>query len=284
MTWRYRKASWCQKVGQRSSQNCYAMQALILLVGPQQLLCESSALLRLHNCRCEPCDVFIAGIFVFRSFWVHAVTKNQLAKAVSADLSNLWGAPSILYLTQGPQIQTGHSEVAFEAGTLEVNAAGLSEVKASASGGAWSLFFSHSWNVFKLAKGQGDLLGRAVGLERREVCAARSLWPLEVRGEWVGLWREARRPSLHHTKWRQRSGKLSRPGQWRTWLAVLCQRVGPGHEQPIGSARLLTPIRTWLPCNHGSAVLHFHNFPLSTPTPLLPPCLFTILSCSLSSS
>jgi len=36
-------------------------------------------------------------------------------------------------------------------------------------------FFSHSWDVFKLAEGQGDLLGRAVTPERREVCAVRSL-------------------------------------------------------------------------------------------------------------
>lgn len=51
------------------------------------------------------------------------------------------GLPSILHLTQGPQIQTGHSEVAFEAGTPEANAAGISEVKASTSGDVWSLFF-----------------------------------------------------------------------------------------------------------------------------------------------
>lgn len=89
MTSRHRKASWCQKVGQRSLQTCYAMQALIILAGPQQHSCGSSALLRLRNYRCEPCDVFIAGIFVFRSIWVHAVTKHQLAKAASADLSKL---------------------------------------------------------------------------------------------------------------------------------------------------------------------------------------------------
>lgn len=114
------------------------------------------------------------------------------------------------------------------------------------------------------------------------------LWPLRVqrsvlrgpcdpwgmRGEWAGAWQGVLRPSLHHTKWRHRCGKSSRLGWWRTWLAVLHQRVGPGHEQPIGSARLLAPIRTWLPRDHGSAMLLFHNFPLSTPTPLLPPCLF----------
>lgn len=86
MTLRHRKASWCQKVGQRSLQNCYATQALILLADPQQPLCGASALLRLCDCRCELCDVFIAAIFAFRSFWVHKVTKYQPAKAVSAEV------------------------------------------------------------------------------------------------------------------------------------------------------------------------------------------------------
>lgn len=241
MTLRHRKASWCQKVGQRSLQNCYATQALILLADPQQPLCGASALLRLCDCRCELCDVFIAAIFAFRSFWVHKVTKYQPAKAVSAEvyLSKLWWAA--IYPT--PNTRSSDTDWSY-----------------------WNCFWGrNTWGkCCRCIWGEGHSVrwcpeplffhtaGMSSSLLRDKETCWGELWPLRggrsvlwgpcdlwrVKGEQAGPWRGLR---SHHTKWRQSGGKPSRPWRWYTWLAVLHQRAGPGHKQPMGSTSLLAP-------------------------------------------
>lgn len=273
MTLRHRKASWCQKVGQRSLQNCYATQALILLADPQQPLCGASALLRLCDCRCELCDVFIAAIFAFRSFWVHKVTKYQPAKAVSAEvyLSKLWWAA--IYPT--PNTRSSDTDWSYWNCFWGRNTWG------KCCRCIWGEGHSVRWCPEPLFFTQLGCLQACWGTRRP---AGESCDPWEEGGLCCevpvtsGESRESKRDhdggsaAITQNGGRAAGSLPALGGGARDWLFSTRGRAQATSSQ--WEAQVSSRLRTWPPCNHGSTVLHFHNFPLSTPTPLLPPCLF----------